>query len=78
MRCICRVEGKTVRIDSTEHVMQPLKLTLRAFTGIRDGLGLDELSIDIESLAAGAQLIALVGPNGSGKTTIIDNAHPLC
>ena len=34
--------------------------------------------LDLEALAAGAQLVALVGPNGSGKTTIIDNAHPLC
>lgn len=56
--------------------MKPLRLTLKGFTGIRDGLGRDELTLDFESLAAGAQLVALVGPNGSGKTTIIDNAHP--
>lgn len=56
--------------------MKPLRLTLKGFTGIRDGLGRDELTLDFESLAAGAQLVALVGPNGSGKSTIIDNAHP--
>jgi exonuclease SbcC len=56
--------------------MKPLRLTLKGFTGIRDGLGRDELTLDFESLAAGAQLVALVGPNGSGKTTIIDNVHP--
>jgi exonuclease SbcC len=56
--------------------MKPLRLTLKVFTGIRDGLGRDELTLDLEALAAGAQLVALVGPNGSGKTTIIDNAHP--
>ena len=56
--------------------MKPLRLTLKGFTGVRDGLGRDELTINLESLTAGAQLVALVGPNGSGKTTIIDNAHP--
>jgi exonuclease SbcC len=56
--------------------MKPLCLNLKGFTGIRDGLGRDELTLDLEALAAGAQLVALVGPNGTGKTTIIDNAHP--
>lgn len=56
--------------------MRPLKLTLKGFTGIRDGLGRHELLLDFEAIAGDAQLVALVGPNGSGKTTIIDNAHP--
>ena len=58
--------------------MKPLRLTLKGFTGIRDGLGRDELTVDFELLGSGAQLVALVGPNGSGKTTIMDNAQPLC
>ncbi|HET9643050.1 MAG TPA: DNA repair protein [Burkholderiaceae bacterium] len=56
--------------------MKPLRLTLKGFTGIRDGLGLDELSLDIEALTKDAQLIALIGPNGAGKTTIIENLQP--
>ena len=56
--------------------MQPLQLTLKGFRGIRDGLGLQELTLDLERLAAGAQLIAIAGANGRGKTTIIDNMHP--
>ena len=56
--------------------MRPLSLTLKGFRGIRDGLGRDELTLDFEKLAGRAQLIALAGANGRGKTTIIDNAHP--
>jgi exonuclease SbcC len=56
--------------------MQPLSLTLKGFRGIRDGLGLDELTLDFERLADGAELIAIAGANGSGKTTIMDNLSP--
>ena len=56
--------------------MQPLKLTLKGFRGIRDGLGLDEITLDLERLADGAQLIAIAGANGSGKTTIMDSLVP--
>ena len=56
--------------------MQPLALTLKGFRGIRDGLGRDKLSLDIERLAGDAQLIAIAGANGRGKTTIMDNLHP--
>jgi exonuclease SbcC len=56
--------------------MQPLILTLKGFRGIRDGLGLSGLTLDLERLASGAQLIAIAGPNGSGKTTVMDNLTP--
>ena len=55
--------------------MQPLELTLIGFRGVRDGLGRDELTIDFGAFA-GAQLIAVTGANGRGKTTVLDNAHP--
>ena len=58
--------------------MQPLMLTLKGFRGIRDGLGRDEITLDLERLADGAQLIAIAGANGSGKTTIMDCLVPLC
>jgi len=56
--------------------MYPLSLTLKGFRGIRDGLGLDAVTLDLERLAGGAQLVALAGPNGCGKTTLLDNLHP--
>jgi hypothetical protein len=56
-------------------VMQPLVLTLKGIRGIRDGLGLDEITLDLERLADGAQLIAIAGANGS-KTTVMDSLSP--
>jgi exonuclease SbcC len=58
--------------------MQPLQLTLTGFKGIRDGLGRAELHLDLEALAGDAELIAITGANGSGKTTVIDNLTPYC
>lgn len=56
--------------------MQPLSLTLKGFRGIRDGLGRDVLILDFERLADGAELVAIAGANGRGKTTVMDNMHP--
>ena len=56
--------------------MTPLSLTLKGFRGIRDGLGRDEFTLDLERLADGACLIAIAGTNGRGKTTIMDNLTP--
>ncbi len=49
---------------------------LKGFRGIRDGMGLDEIHLDFERLAPGAELVAIAGPNGKGKTTLMDNLHP--
>ena len=54
--------------------MIPISLTLRGFRGIRSGMGLDEIAIDLAGLPIG--LVAITGPNGAGKTTILDNLHP--
>lgn len=56
--------------------MQPLVLTLKGFRGTRDGLGLDEVTLDLERLAGDAELIAIAGANGSGKITIMDSLVP--
>lgn len=56
--------------------MSPKKLRLKGFRGIKDGLGRDELVFDLEALAGDARLVCLAGPNGSGKTTIMENLHP--
>jgi DNA repair protein SbcC/Rad50 len=56
--------------------MKPISLMLKGFRGIRDGLGRDVIELDFEQLAGDARLIALVGKNGRGKTTIMDNMTP--
>lgn len=58
--------------------MKIVSLTLKGFRGIRDGMGLDVLELDIERRASGAALVAIAGANGRGKTTVMDNLHPLC
>ena len=57
--------------------MQPLSLTLTGFKGVRSGLGRDTLSLDVEALAGDATLVAIAGANGRGKTTVMDNLHPV-
>lgn len=56
--------------------MQPLSLTLKGFRGIRGGLGRDELTLDFERLAGDAQLVAIVGGNGRGKSTLMECMQP--
>jgi len=50
------------------------KLVIRGAIGIKKGLGLDEIEIDLDQYEPG--LIALVGVNGAGKSTLIENMHP--
>jgi len=56
--------------------MKPHQLRLKGFRGIQDGLGREELALDLDRLAGDAELVALTGANGRGKTTILDNLHP--
>ena len=48
-------------------------LRLKNFKGLLAGAGLDDVTIDFSGLAG---TVALVGRNGMGKTTILDNCHP--
>jgi DNA repair exonuclease SbcCD ATPase subunit/DNA repair exonuclease SbcCD nuclease subunit len=49
-------------------------LRLRGAIGIKKGVGREEISIDFTKFDSG--LIALVGNNGKGKTTLIENCNP--
>lgn len=48
-------------------------LKVRGAIGIKKGMGLDELELDFSGLSG---LIALAGPNGHGKTTLLENLSP--
>ncbi len=50
------------------------KLILRGAIGIKKGLGKDEVTLDLDNYEPG--LIALIGPNGKGKTALMENMHP--
>ena len=62
--------------DRAEQGYVPLHITLTGFTGIRSGLGLRTLSLDLEAVAGDATLVAIAGANGRGKSTLMDNLHP--
>lgn len=53
--------------------MKIISLRLKGFIGIKDKLGLDEISVDLSGLSG---LIALDGDNGMGKTTFLENLQP--
>ena len=53
--------------------MQLTRLALRGMIGIKKGLGVDEIALD---LAGFNGLIALSGKNGAGKTTFLESLTP--
>ncbi len=50
------------------------KLLLRGAIGIRKGTGKEEITLDLDNYEPG--LIALIGPNGNGKTALMEQLHP--
>lgn len=54
--------------------MRPIKLQLEGFLGFVTQ-GKQKISLDLSDLGD-AKVVALTGPNGVGKTTIMDNMHP--
>ena len=53
--------------------MKPDYLLLRGFEGILSGMGLSEIEIDFSVVPDG--IVVFDGPNGRGKTTLVDNMH---
>ena len=53
--------------------MELLYVYLRGWKGIKRGMGLDELRLDLSDLTG---LVAFAGPNGKGKSTVLENCQP--
>lgn len=53
--------------------MKIQSLKVRGAIGFKKGLGLDEINVDFSRLSG---LVALAGPNGHGKTTLLENLSP--
>ena len=56
--------------------MTPKYLRLKGFTGILRATGLHEVMLDLTYLEDDDQLVAIIGPNGSAKSTVLDNLQP--
>ncbi len=54
--------------------MLPLILELTGFKGVRSAYGVEKKSWDFRDIPDGR--IAFVGPNGSAKSTVLQNLHP--
>lgn len=59
---------------ATKGVWTLKSVRLRGSIGIRKGIGKAEVFIDFSNFEDG--LIALMGDNGEGKTTLVENCHP--
>ena len=55
--------------------MKLLRLYMKNYAGIKRASGLNEICIDFSKCIS--NIILIIGPNGSGKTTILDAANPL-
>ena len=53
--------------------MKIQNIKVRGAIGFKKGLGVDEVEVDLSNLSG---LIALAGPNGHGKTTLLESMSP--
>ena len=53
--------------------MKIQSLKMRGAIGIKKGMGLDEINIDLSRVPG---LVAMAGPNGNGKTTVLESLSP--
>lgn len=67
-------ENTLIKLAYPQHSFELISLSLRGAIGIRDGQHKDDFYIDFSRFDDG--VVCLLGANGTGKTTIIENCHP--
>lgn len=67
-------ENTLIKLAYPQHSFELISLSLRGAIGIRDGQHKDNFYIDFSKFDDG--VVCLLGANGTGKTTIIENCHP--
>lgn len=67
-------ENTLIKFAYPQHSFELISLSLRGAIGIRDGQHKDDFYIDFSKFDDG--VVCLLGANGTGKTTIIENCHP--
>ena len=67
-------DNALIKLAYPQHSFELLSLSLRGAIGIRNGQHKDDFEINFENYEDG--VVCLVGENGHGKTTILENCHP--
>jgi len=67
-------DNTLIKLAYPQHSFELLSLSLRGAIGIRDGQHKEDFELNFEKYDDG--VVCLIGPNGHGKTTIIENCHP--
>lgn len=67
-------QNTLIKFAYPQHSFELISLSLRGAIGIRDGQHKEDFDIDFSRFDDG--VVCLLGANGTGKTTIIENCHP--
>lgn len=67
-------DSTLIKYSFPQHSFELLTLSLRGAIGIRDGQHKEDFELNLEQYEDG--VVCLIGDNGHGKSTLIENCHP--
>jgi len=67
-------DSTLAKLAYPQHSFELLSLSLRGAIGIRDGQHKEDFELNFENMEDG--IVCLAGPNGHGKSTLLENCHP--